>query len=340
MKVSQLSIIMVCAAMLPLHALKLHLPTPNRGLLDGGPDFYMYVDRNFQGKKSTPWQGGQYGFVRGPVMVGGRKLYRRFHEGIDIKPVRRGAAGEPLDPILAAADGIVRYANRGASLSNYGRYVVIEHKWGDSPVFSLYAHLAEVGVDAGQRVAGGEQIGRMGYTGRGLDRRRAHLHFEIGLMYNSNFDGWHQTYFAGSPNHHSIYNGLNLFSMNPVDLYAAKRDNPQLSMAEFMRSRQSYFRVRLPNSRHLQVINRYPWLMGSHTDQQARSWEFSFTASGMVVSAEPSDIATEEPKLVSIKNSRVPYRYVTRGLINGAQGSASLSKTGLRTMHLLLFPDG
>ena len=43
-------------------------PTDNRALLQGRPrDFYMYVNRDFEGARSQPWQGGQFGFVRGPV---------------------------------------------------------------------------------------------------------------------------------------------------------------------------------------------------------------------------------------------------------------------------------
>ena len=52
-------------------------PTENTALLDNRPqDFYMYVDRNFEGKKSQPWEAGAYGFTRtlvrtqaGPVSV-------------------------------------------------------------------------------------------------------------------------------------------------------------------------------------------------------------------------------------------------------------------------------
>ena len=40
-------------------------PTENTALLDNRPqDFYMYVDRNFEGKKSQPWEAGAYGFTR------------------------------------------------------------------------------------------------------------------------------------------------------------------------------------------------------------------------------------------------------------------------------------
>ena len=48
--------------------------------------FYQSVDRDYDGAKSAPWEGGQYGFVRDPKGSGGGVIYTRFHEGIDIRP--------------------------------------------------------------------------------------------------------------------------------------------------------------------------------------------------------------------------------------------------------------
>ncbi|MBX6325646.1 MAG: hypothetical protein IRY93_06385, partial [Chthoniobacterales bacterium] len=48
--------------------LDLALPTDNDALFSGGgPAFYQYVERDYKGVKSTPWEGGRYGFVRDPV---------------------------------------------------------------------------------------------------------------------------------------------------------------------------------------------------------------------------------------------------------------------------------
>jgi hypothetical protein len=71
---------------------KLILPTENDGLLTGNfGEFYQYVQRDFEGQVSQPWQGGQYGFVRDPRRVGSEVIYTRFHEGIDIRPLHREA---------------------------------------------------------------------------------------------------------------------------------------------------------------------------------------------------------------------------------------------------------
>ena len=90
-------------------------PTDNRALLEGRPqDFFMYVNRDFEGEKSKPWQGGQFGFVRGPVRDGGKILCIQFHEGIDIRPVHRDAQGNPTDEVRAAAAGTVVHVSREA----------------------------------------------------------------------------------------------------------------------------------------------------------------------------------------------------------------------------------
>src|ERR1700722_18718736 len=71
------------------------LPTENHGLLTGdNAAFYQYIKRDFEGIISTPWEGGQYGFVRNPRRFGGTVLDTRFHEGMDIRPLQRDSNGE------------------------------------------------------------------------------------------------------------------------------------------------------------------------------------------------------------------------------------------------------
>jgi murein DD-endopeptidase MepM/ murein hydrolase activator NlpD len=88
----------------------------------------------------------------------------RMHKGIDI-------AGPIGTPIVAAADGIVTYAqwNDGG----YGYLVEITHADGTETV---YAHNSRILVQKGQRVAQGDQISEMGSTGFSTG---PHLHFEI-----------------------------------------------------------------------------------------------------------------------------------------------------------------
>ncbi|MDB6147716.1 MAG: duplicated hybrid motif, partial [Spartobacteria bacterium] len=116
---------------------ELVLPTDNDALFHGGgPEFYQYIERDYKGVKSTPWEGGQYGFVRDPVETAAGMVYTRFHEGIDIRPMLRDAQGEPTDQVRAIAAGKVVHTNTVPRYSNYGRYIVIEHHWDGSNYYS------------------------------------------------------------------------------------------------------------------------------------------------------------------------------------------------------------
>ncbi len=82
------------------------LPTENTYLFSSQPErFFMYVDRNFEGETSKPWEGGAFGYVRSPRRVNGEVVMTRFHEGIDIAPIKRDKAGNPLDLIMAVSEG-------------------------------------------------------------------------------------------------------------------------------------------------------------------------------------------------------------------------------------------
>ena len=139
--------------------LDLALPTDNDALFHGGgPDFYQYVERDYKGVKTTPWEGGQYGFVRDPVETNAGFVYTRFHEGIDIRPLQRDAQGEPLDQVRAIAAGKVVHTSLVPGYSNYGKYVVIEHQWKGSSYYSLYGHLSEIAVRPDNSIERGQAI--------------------------------------------------------------------------------------------------------------------------------------------------------------------------------------
>jgi hypothetical protein len=87
-----------------------------------------------------------------------------FHEGMDI-------ANEIGIPVFAAADGKVEEAG---FQQNYGRIVMIKHS--EIGITTLYAHLHNFTVTAGQAVRRGELIGFMGNSGKSTG---PHLHYEI-----------------------------------------------------------------------------------------------------------------------------------------------------------------
>lgn len=88
---------------------------------------------------------------------------RKFHRGVDL----RAAYGTDVS---AAGDGTVTFAGERGS---YGLLVVVEHGNG---LETRYAHLASAGVRAGDRVQGGQAVGRVGSSGRSTG---PHLHFEV-----------------------------------------------------------------------------------------------------------------------------------------------------------------
>jgi murein DD-endopeptidase MepM/ murein hydrolase activator NlpD len=87
----------------------------------------------------------------------------RFHGGIDLK----AAYGREV-PTVAA--GRVIFAGEQGG---YGQTVVIEHAGG---LQTRYAHLSAIGVEAGQDLARGQIVGRVGRSGRATG---PHLHFEV-----------------------------------------------------------------------------------------------------------------------------------------------------------------
>lgn len=94
-----------------------------------------------------------------------------FHLGNDLAAAQGTA-------VLAAADGVVRYAGKHNS---YGNYVRILHESGDE---TLYAHLQYLFVHTGQTVSAGSCLGTVGETGNATG---PHLHFELlhkGLRYD------------------------------------------------------------------------------------------------------------------------------------------------------------
>lgn len=93
-------------------------------------------------------------------------------------------------PIYAAAEGTVLFAGRddttlmGPDPNFYGQVVVIEHNflYEGQAVYTVYAHLQEVFVVAGQPVDMDEPLGLSGATGVADG---PHLHFEVRVGVNS-----------------------------------------------------------------------------------------------------------------------------------------------------------
>lgn len=314
-------------------AFELKLATENDAIFSADPSqFYMYTNRtHLDGTSSKPWSAGRWGFVRNEKKTDIGIVMTKFHEGIDIRPVRRDSSGNPLDEVRAISAGTVVYANAVSSRSSYGNYVVVKHHWDGCEYYSLYAHLRSVAVSAGQQVSAGDELGGLGFTGAGINRERSHLHLEIALLHSPRFETWYGKHFT-STNHHGIYSGFNLTGVDAAALYHSHKANPAITMAEFVRLTPVYYKVVVPNNGMLNVVQRYPWLQ---TEQgSGPSWEISFTQTGIPVEVVPSSKAVTYPAISYVRPSKLNHSYATMGRITGVGDSAQLTGSGSRAIQL------
>lgn len=328
------SALLILALTTSLQAKVFEFPTNNRALLENKPeDFYMYVDRDFEGTKSKAWEGGSFGYVRGPQRQDGEIIYMTLHEGIDIAPLRRDASGKPLDEIRASADGKVVHTSNEAGASNYGKYIVIEHEIEGSPIYTLYAHLSTISVHPGQRVKQRETIAQMGFTGAGINCERAHLHFEIALMWSANFEQWYDRYFKGTPNKHGLYHGYNLIGIDPATILIECAKNPSFKLSEHLRKQDAFYKITIPQTPD--IIRNYPWLAIDGEDANPPGWTIAFNRNGAPVKATASLRPPANPLLDWVCETPLAYHHATRGIVGGSKGAPHLTDSGKRFAELL-----
>ena len=101
--------------------------------------------------------------LRGVLTTSFAMRWGQMHWGIDI-------AAPMMTPEYAAASGIVL---RAGPASGYGNVIYIQHDNGD---VTVYGHMEEVLVEAGEVVESGELIARVGSRGFSTG---PHLHFEV-----------------------------------------------------------------------------------------------------------------------------------------------------------------
>ena len=114
------------------------------------------------GTKPKP-AAGPTGNFKSPLRGALSTRFTGGHRAIDI-PAPTGT------PMYASDGGTVIYAGMSGS---YGNHIKIRHNNG---FVTLYAHLSSIGVKYGEQVFQGQEIGKVGSTGRSTG---PHLHFEI-----------------------------------------------------------------------------------------------------------------------------------------------------------------
>lgn len=96
------------------------------------------------------------------------------HPGVDL-------LASPGAVILATDHGrVIEISNEPGGL---GRYIKLEHRWGES----FYAQVGEILVETGQVVERGRHIARTELLSRAYP---VHLHFAIRIHPYNRFDGW------------------------------------------------------------------------------------------------------------------------------------------------------
>ncbi len=211
-----------------------------------------------------------------------RENGRRFHEGVDIRPVYFDRRGEATDAALAAADGEVMHLNQAAN-GPYGIYAVLWHADAQVPHYTLYAHLARISpaLKVGAKVARGMTLGTVGRTAERADpipQSRAHLHFEVGLLLSGTFNRWHdaQKENRATRNLHGVWNGQNLIGLDPLPLLRAGR----VDLLEQVRRMPAALACVLRSPKAPDFALRYPALTEGDLGQAA-GWRIEFTWHGL-----------------------------------------------------------
>lgn len=135
------------------------------------PELEMIEAARLRSSDSQGWRQPFIWPAKGRVsgIFGSQRIYAgepgSFHSGVDVA----GAVGTP---VVAPADGVVILAAQ-TPFSLEGNLLMIDHGMG---LNSAFLHLSAIDVKDGERVRQGQQIGRIGATGRATG---PHLHWSM-----------------------------------------------------------------------------------------------------------------------------------------------------------------
>jgi hypothetical protein len=255
-------------------------PTPNASFAKG-LGYHAFLQKTGPDKD---FSSGAFGCVRNNGY--------KFHEGLDLFPVKSNSQGKAEDSIFAAMDGMVTYLSHKASDSAYGKYIVLEHTQFNPIIYSLYAHLDEISpnLSVGKMVQVAEPIGQMGNTASfRIPLDRSHLHFEVGIRLSNQFDKWYKRQRFKTPNKHNNYNGYNLVGIDPIKFYSEYQKKSFRTPAEFFRNLPTVAKVQVMSPKTPFLASRSSALMPNPpTPKLIKSWICSFGPFGLPTRLEPS----------------------------------------------------
>lgn len=112
-----------------------------------------------------------------------RAFYRKYtYNGVPLHGYPGLGFDTPVGSWVFAVDP-GRVTEVSIEPGGFGRYIKIEHRWGES----LYTCLRRVEIESGQVVDRGERLGQSGFI-HGTQQRR--LHFGLRIAPYNRFDGW------------------------------------------------------------------------------------------------------------------------------------------------------
>jgi murein DD-endopeptidase MepM/ murein hydrolase activator NlpD len=309
-------------------------PTANRELLKPGGETNFFTRTN----PARPPSSGAFGCVR--------NSRTRMHEGIDIAAQQRDANGESTDPVQASRAGKVVYINKNVAASNYGRYVVMTHELQGLPVYTLYAHLRSVREDlkVGGLLSAGEPLGVLGRSANtrdGISKARAHLHFEIGVQFNTRFNSWFKHWYKDGNNFHGPWNGVNLAGLDAAAILRSA-DAGKFDIKKHLSEQPILCRVEVFQA-ELDWAERYPELVadsGAMGSVPVLSWELSLNFNAIPVALKPirerRNSAGAKYRLLEV-DENVRAEHPCSGLVFKRGARWTFTSKGQRVMDLLIF---
>ena len=155
-------------------------------------NFYQVIERNLHGVISHPVARRA---IRFRARSGASRRARQFTPG-STRAWTSGRCGA-----MRGANRSMRCARSrraksftpasAAGSSNYGRYVVVEHRWGGSSLLQPLRASEHDRGDDGQAVGRAKNSASWVTPATGINRERAHVHVELNLLLNDHFEEWH-----------------------------------------------------------------------------------------------------------------------------------------------------
>lgn len=311
-----------------------HLPTANRALFQPGAE-----EKYFVGTIGKPWLSGTFGCVR----TGGWQM----HEGLDIRCIQRDKRGEPIDPVLATADGAVTYMNKKSGLSNYGNYLVLRHRIDGLEIFSTYAHLREIRSDLkiGSTVKSGEAIatlGRTSNTREGISKDRAHVHFELNCFVNDRFSAWYKKTFPGQRNDHAQWNGQNMIGLDPRAIFLADKASEKFNLVSWIQNHTELCRVVVRDT-DFPWLKRYAPLVRANPvakKEGIAGYELVLNFNGLpcqIIPRAASEFKSKSKYRLLSVNAAEYQKNPCRKLVTNRNGRWELASNGIRLLDLLTY---